>query len=474
MPEIQKVTDPTKKPNAHLASLLVKQGMDKDYVELWHDYAPRSRGKEYSPYARFYKDRKSNKRVMVVSILPHCTADGRKIECGWLFAGGKYYSKANLFSAIVDGKQIQVTALSDQPHGAKKNDRVTWQPQLFLNGIEQTCGEATLLTTDPINAGYFENTIEWDYGICKRRIRIIEGRIREKWLFAENPNGEVRIKHNHTGNYRLRLLTCKINDDEELIPAPVFDEAEYPLEVMASPETFYPDPHVEDTSVDGQVTHKGSQLAWATIVAGVGTEANDTAASAGYVLFYSDPTSGWNELSRAICLFNTDGLPNDVNVTGVVLSIYGSDKADGNSCAPAINVYSSDPASNVALVGGDFDSLGTEALASAIAHAAFNIAGYNNFTLIDVNSDNFATNADGTYINKEGVTKLGLRDSLYDVTGDDPNRVGGQYTYLSAYFADQGGTTRDPKLVVTYELPAVGIENKSANMGAKMIAGKLI
>ena len=134
--------------DTHLIDLLKKQGIDKDYVELSQDYAPRSLGKEHSPYARFYKDRKSNKKVMVVSILPHVTADGHKIECGWLPIGNKYHSKINLFKAIVRGRQIKVTTLSDQPDGRKKNDSVTWNPQLFLNGIEQSHGNVTLLQMD--------------------------------------------------------------------------------------------------------------------------------------------------------------------------------------------------------------------------------------------------------------------------------------------------------------------------------------
>ncbi|KKL63931.1 hypothetical protein LCGC14_2170200, partial [marine sediment metagenome] len=30
---------------------LAKQGIDPQFVEFWHDYAPRSKGKGYNPYA---------------------------------------------------------------------------------------------------------------------------------------------------------------------------------------------------------------------------------------------------------------------------------------------------------------------------------------------------------------------------------------------------------------------------------------
>lgn len=471
---MEKVTDPTKKvTDVHLAELLTKQGIDKDYMELFHDYAPRSKGKEYSPYARFYKDRKSNKRVMVVSVLPHCTADGHKIECGWYLSGGKYYSKANLFSAIIDGKQIKVTCLSDQPHGAKKNDWVQWNPQLFLNNVEQTCGEATLLTTDPINAGYFENTLEWDYGICKRRIRIIEGRIREKWVFASNPNGEIRIKHNHIGNYRLRLLSYKVNDDEELIPPSVFNEAEYPFEVMASPETFHPDPHVENTSVDGSVNqhqYVSPGDTWGDIRDGAGNGFVDaTATDLVGVTAFNAIGDKWRNLSRLIILFDTSGLPDLAEISGAVFSLYGQTKLDALSITPNINVYKSTPFSNIALQNDDFVDVGAVALcATPITYAGWDTAGYNNFTLLDVDTDDFG------YIPVDGVTKLGCRNVNYDVADIEPNWIQGQTSWLIAYMAEQGNTTKDPKLVVTYTAPTHYERSAIVNIGIDVSKVRLL
>lgn len=474
---VEKVTDPSKKvDNAHLRKVLTAQGMDANYVELIQDYAPRrvdgKKVKGRSPYAHFYKDRKSGRRVMEVGILPHCDTLGRKIDCRWTHSGGKYYSGINLFSAVVEGRQIRVTCLSDQPHGAKKDDWVEWNPQIYLDGVEQSCGEATLFATDPMNAGYHDNTIEWDYGICKRRIRIIEGRIREKWLFISNPNSEVKIKHNHTGTYGLRLLTCKINDDEELVPTLVFDEAEYPFEVMASPETFYPDPNIENTSVDGWASHTEVGQTWHTIVAGAGTSFNDINANHWYWYAFSHSTTNkWSQIIRGIFLFDTDGLPNDATITGVTLSLWGTDKLDDTSCVPDINIYSSDPNSNIGLANGDYATLGTEALATPIAYAAWNAAGYNVFTLIDVNSDAFLTyNVADTYINRTGISKFGARNANYDVADElDPNNhdpawVSTKELIFKGYFADQGNTTNDPKLIVTYGAEAVPVGGSPANL----------
>jgi len=52
---IAKVTDPAKRAtDPVLLKKLAQQGIDKDYVEFSQDYAPRSLGKEHSPYAFAY------------------------------------------------------------------------------------------------------------------------------------------------------------------------------------------------------------------------------------------------------------------------------------------------------------------------------------------------------------------------------------------------------------------------------------
>ena len=64
----EKVTDPVKIVTDELVlRRLAEQGIDKDYVEFFQDYAPRSLGKEHSPYAKFYRDLKSGKRFRQVT-----------------------------------------------------------------------------------------------------------------------------------------------------------------------------------------------------------------------------------------------------------------------------------------------------------------------------------------------------------------------------------------------------------------------
>ena len=446
---IDKLAPEYQTKDLHFANLLTRQGMSKDYVELLHDYSPRSRGREHTPYARFYRDRISGGKIMVAGLLPYVTHAGFFIVPRFRQVGSKFISEENCFHAEVDGGTIKVTCINDQPTGGKVNDQLIWRPQLFLNNVEQFSGNPIWLDTDPINSGYHFNTLEWDYGFCKRRVRIIEGRIRERWVFTANPNGEVRIKHNHTGALKLKMGEFEINDDEELVPASVFDGAEYPFEVMASPETFYPDPDAESTSVDGNVAHQSANDTWAAHQGGAGTHSYDSNAD-DYVAYIGWTQTGWGGLFRSIHLFDSSGLPDGAVVSAATFSVRGTSKADTLSITPDVNVYKSTPFANTALQNDDFVDVGTTALcATPITYGNWSVAGYNDFALTDVDTDDFG------YISKTSITKLGMRNVNYDVANNEPTDGFGDFAncQLKAYFAEQGNTGSDPKLVVTYATP---------------------
>lgn len=221
--------------------------------------------------------------------------------------------------------------------------------------------------------------------------------------------------------------------------------------IVLDPDTFYPDPHVEITTVDGRVMRdvRPGTDTWVNIRNGAGTTSNDDDTTLSLLNYECEGGgSDWEFFQRSVVLFDTSGLPDDCTVTDAVLSIFGKAKADAIGIAPASNVYSSDPASNTALIAADYGCLGTEDLATEIAYADWSVVAYNDFTLIDVNTDGFATNADGTYINKTGVTKLGLRDSTYDAPNNVPDPAYGG-TKVQGYTAEQGAPNK-PKLVITY------------------------
>jgi len=312
-PVIDKASVELRSTDPNVLKAIVDAGADPEYVELTKDYGLAIEGKH--PYSRTYSDRKSNLNFFEVSQLPMVDAEGDKLNASWLLSGRKYYSISsdktvnNLFWSEVYGTQVKLIVANDQPYGAKQGSQVIYNPQLFLRGKEISPSEAyaSRYNNDPYNENYTYNVLEWDYGICKRQIRIVEGMYRETWLFTDNPEGEVKIVHNQQGNFPLSLGQYAINDDIEVIPKEEFIDpvSGYPLRINAS-ATFFPDAHVENFSVDGRAwqTNAGGGT-WAAIQGGAGNGSDDDIQDNIYAFIRSHATlDKWIYIIRGIILFD--------------------------------------------------------------------------------------------------------------------------------------------------------------------------
>jgi hypothetical protein len=209
--------------------------------------------------------------------------------------------------------------------------------------------------------------------------------------------------------------------------------------------TAYPDAHTETYTVDGYVhCVKGGDTSWATYRAHAGTFARDDSQT-DYVFRHTHAGVGgdqWATLSRSIFLFKTDGLTSSAILDSAVLSLAGYTKADGLSSSPQAVIVSANPSSNTSLTATDYSTLGSTTFSGTVTYANWTTDGtYNDFTL---NSSGLAN------ISKTGISKFGCRDYYYDLLGNNPPNVIGGDTGLRAYFAEYTGTSRDPKLVVTY------------------------
>jgi hypothetical protein len=159
----------------------------------------------------------------------------------------------------------------------------------------------------------------------------------------------------------------------------------------------------------------------------------------------STTTDRWDDLRRIITLFNTSSLGAGATIDSATLSLYGQSKVDPLLITHDLNIYSSAPASNTALVSADYSTFGSTAFSTAITYAGWSTTAYNVFSL----------NASGiTNINKTGVSKFGARNANYDVAAIAPTWASGQINVTICYSADETGTSNDPKLVVTYTAPS--------------------
>jgi len=221
--------------------------------------------------------------------------------------------------------------------------------------------------------------------------------------------------------------------------------------VYALSATYYPDPNTESTSVDGYVQYNatlGGLCDWSLMRdATIGHSVDDSGTTIPislYILYIDDPVfSCYYDMGRIFLLFDTSALPNNATISAATLSVYVTAKDNGdNDGDDTLNVVTTTPASNTALSTADFDQLGTTLQASAIDITSISTGAYTDFTLNSTGRGN---------ISLTSITKFGLRE------GHDVGNVQiaeGSTNGITAYSADQTGTANDPKLAVTYTIPA--------------------
>jgi len=447
---------------------LAKMGIDATTVLLVEDYTPAH------PTSQTYLDLKTGQSILTIDSLPHVNLSGEPIMAGWTHFtyGADWTTWANLFTAEVVGTGISIT---------KDGQRCWWNPELYLDGkrIQPIKTKATLID-DSYNPNYRGNTLTWDYqGICTRELRVIEGAIYEKWIFSSDPQGQVIIKHRQGGAHQLNFgfmsdangmsLPVEVQqNDWEIVEASTFVDPNitYPLYLGAS-ATYY-------------VTHNGvvgkdsttPYLTWADLIAAAGTIGGEFTGTSGAVISWGTSTTAnhYVYLYRSLFFFDTSGLDDGATITGATMSLYGAYGWDELGNTPSLNIYSTTSLSDGGVDKTDYNKITSTAWsATPVTLAAWSTSGYNNWVL----------NAAGLAgISKTGLTKIGVRESVYDVGAVQPLWAGPGSpwtTVFGIYFLAQGAGFQ-PKLVVTYTpaLPViVGKEASSITMNSARLNGQI-
>jgi hypothetical protein len=210
-----------------------------------------------------------------------------------------------------------------------------------------------------------------------------------------------------------------------------------------STTTFYPDPHPESTSVDGQVGRINVDESWSAIRGGVGNFSDDNAVARSLFISSSATNNQWDNFFRLIFLFDTSIIPDADSIDSGEISFYGfAGKSDIFSQSWV--VCNSNPNFNTFLATSDYSNLGlTELSSTRITNASWNDGAYNDFTL---------NSAGLTAIDATGVSKFGSCMSG-DFDDSEPAWQNDLSDYMSCYMADEPGTSKDPKLVITHTAP---------------------
>lgn len=203
--------------------------------------------------------------------------------------------------------------------------------------------------------------------------------------------------------------------------------------VWATDSTFYPDPDPETTTVDGPLNNNGSSY---TTVRNA-SSCSSAPASADVETGNQNQKNGSTYyVCRSVFLFDTSSIGDTDTISAATFSYYVVGALDNNS--DSIELVSSTPASNTALITDDYDQFGTTSYGSTA------LTGTGNHD-ITISATGIAT------ISKTGVTKFGTRNAK-DISNTSPTSTG----YTTIRFADYTGTSTDPKLAVTHAAAASG------------------
>lgn len=241
----------------------------------------------------------------------------------------------------------------------------------------------------------------------------------------------IRYKWEQFNSYARYFVT----DNHSVVLSPL---TKYSRSLVATTTTKYPDPDPETTTVDGR-TGKGDSTNWATTQTSATGEAIRTLSNEASEISTRSRRVGTStyEIHRGYFLFDTSSIDDAETINSATFSLYVLSTSDGdNDGQDYIALTSSSPASNTNLVDADYNDLGTTKYATDIDIGSISTSAYNDWTL----------NATGlAAISKTGVTKLGTREGhdIENATIADSSR-----NDIEHYFADQTGTTNDPKLVV--------------------------
>jgi len=470
--EARLVTDPVVVNTARCMGLSVAKGditFEADYDVSHRMFS----NPGYHPYSKLYGINKGNRQgaaIQVISGLPMVRQnDGAKCLAGLKKIAGKYKAAPNMFDLTIDQGVVHAVPLNDQPDGmVTTGDYVEWNPVLKLDGnVVSPISEPVLLPVDPENGDYQNNTLRINHGICLRMIRIIEGRILERWVFNSNPGGEIRIEHNRKGKASFRIGGPGIDvvdGDVEVVTKEVFDAVSYPFEMRAS-ATFYPtDGSYEDGCVI-QTYNLGSGDTWAALRdAAVGTDATSMMPFMWFAWLRSDNSSPkYRDFTRSSFAFLTSSLPDGCVKESGSLSLFSL--SSGNSwtgISPAVNLYSSSPANLNDIVVGDYDAFGTTKFASADKDET-------DFSVDEVEVSFPLNQAGLDNISLTAASVFGARVTQ-DAADAEPTWENDHDFYCACYCVEWGGALK-PKLIVIFTGINVIVDAKDGLDGIDKVDG---
>lgn len=213
--------------------------------------------------------------------------------------------------------------------------------------------------------------------------------------------------------------------------------------------TYYPDAHIESTSVDGDAIVDNCNMSWAQIIGANGTLSNDDGNNlilASTTARTGSPANRFNINIRGIALFDSSGLDDSAVISAASFNFDSiTNKADALGTFDLHCILSS-CASNTALVAADYQAF-TRTNYGSIAWADISDSVWNRLSF---NSTGIAS-----------VSKTGISKYMFMSSWDYSQSFGGTWVAgaNSAVVASSADTTSDPYLYVTYTIPTAYVSH---------------
>lgn len=207
--------------------------------------------------------------------------------------------------------------------------------------------------------------------------------------------------------------------------------------------TTYPVAGANDP-VDAPVNLVGQDATFSTLSNGNGNQGGLETSSTDHLAKTQASTTSnqFQTICRGIYVFDTSSIGTTDSISSAILSLYIFFKENslGDS---GVTIVSASPAANNAVAASDYQTVGTTSFGSATYAGVDTGGNYTNFTL---NASGIANVAKGSGARSKFASQL---------TWDFDDSFGGVWvsnaeTRHLGNFADETGTTKDPKLVVEY------------------------
>ena len=236
----------------------------------------------------------------------------------------------------------------------------------------------------------------------------------------------------------------------KILESQFLDTAVYPV-FTDTTSTFFPDPHVEVNTVDGELFEVTNGATWTNLVNDAGSGFGDDGATFKIIEYKTDNSDNtkWRQNLRGITLFDTAAIPDGDSIDSATLSFHVTAIQDDTATTPDSSIYLSAPVSNTALEAGDYNSAGlapsSTEQSDTLSWASHSTSTYSDFTINSTGLSN---------ISKTSITKFGVKNTNYDDADSAPSHPGttATATRLTIKGAETTATSTDPKLVVIHSV----------------------